>query len=138
MLGKRRRHPLKFPHCLAFFRTISGTINLAKFSALFSFFFVLYQKLNKIIFLSVLISYHTRLGQLVMFEKILSCPFLFFLKERDCESWDPLINVLFGHLCRKPCCSRRPTNLDTVWRYEKLVFQAYQCCFRDAQNPNNR
>ena len=30
------------------------------------------------------------------------------------------------------------TSLEKVWRYEKLVFQANQCCFRDVENPRDQ
>ena len=30
------------------------------------------------------------------------------------------------------------TSLEKVWRYEKLVFQANQCCFRDLENSRGQ
>ena len=48
--------------------------------------------------------------------------------------------MIFGRKAR--CTSRRiwrPTPfLERVWRYEKLVFQANMCCFRDVRNPRGQ
>ena len=40
--------------------------------------------------------------------------------------------------CRSWSIWSPTTSLKRVWRYEKLVFQANQCCFRDVENPRDQ
>ena len=117
------------------------------------------------------ISYYALFSQLVLIQKMLRLPSLFFLKKyescfagifNDCLIWTPSQKPLQCHInfrmldcillyCyptyegfmfygRKARCTswsicRPTTSFERDWRYEKLVFQANSCCFKDVRNP---